>query len=145
VQPDGPKIVLLDFGLAKELPERFRSGVVGFLAALIRGDVEAMTIALGDLGFETRKASPDALRDVAELILRVGIEIREKGSLDPETVARLREEIPARVRNNPLVRIPHHLVLVGRTLGLLSGLSKELGSKVDLLKVAAPWAFRAAP
>jgi predicted unusual protein kinase regulating ubiquinone biosynthesis (AarF/ABC1/UbiB family) len=142
VQPEGPRIVLLDFGLAKELPERFRAGVVGFLAALIRGDVDAMTIALGDLGFETRKATPEALRDVAELILRVGIEVREKGSLDPETVARLREEIPARVRSNPLVRIPHHLVLVGRTLGLLSGLSKELGAKVDLLKVAAPWAFR---
>ena len=68
--------------------------------------------------------------------------MRDKGSLDPETVARLREEIPARVRANPLVRIPHHLVLVGRTLGLLSGLSKELGARVDLLKVAAPWAFR---
>jgi predicted unusual protein kinase regulating ubiquinone biosynthesis (AarF/ABC1/UbiB family) len=142
VQPEGPRIVLLDFGLAKELPERFRGGVVGFLAALIRGDVDAMTVALADLGFETRKATPEALRDVAELILRVGIEVREKGSLDPESVARLREEIPARVRNNPLVRIPHHLVLVGRTLGLLSGLSKELGSRVDLLKVAAPWAFR---
>jgi predicted unusual protein kinase regulating ubiquinone biosynthesis (AarF/ABC1/UbiB family) len=142
VQPEGPRIVLLDFGLAKELPERFRTGVVGFLAALIQGDVDAMTVALQDLGFETKKATPEALRDVAELILKVGIEVRDKGSLDPETVARLRDEIPSRVRNNPLVRIPHHLVLVGRTLGLLSGLSKELGARVDLLKVAAPWAFR---
>jgi predicted unusual protein kinase regulating ubiquinone biosynthesis (AarF/ABC1/UbiB family) len=142
VQPEGPRIVLLDFGLAKELPERFRAGVVGFLAALIQGDVDAMTVALQDLGFETKQATPEALRDVADLILKVGIEVRDKGSLDPETVARLREEIPSRVRNNPLVRIPHHLVLVGRTLGLLSGLSKELGARVDLLKVAAPWAFR---
>ena len=142
VQPEGPRIVLLDFGLAKELPERFRAGVVGFLAALIRGDVDAMSVALCDLGFETKQSTPEALRDVAELILKVGIEVRDKGSLDPETVARLRDEIPSRVRNNPLVRIPHHLVLVGRTLGLLSGLSKELGARVDLLKVAAPWAFR---
>ena len=67
------------------------------------------------------------------MILRVGIEIRERGSLDPELVARLGDEIPARVRENPLVRIPHHLVLVGRTLGLLSGVSRELGARVDLL------------
>jgi predicted unusual protein kinase regulating ubiquinone biosynthesis (AarF/ABC1/UbiB family) len=143
VQPEGPRLVLLDFGLAKELPETFRAGVVGLLAALLRADVEALAAALGDLGFETKRASAESLRDVAELILRVGIEVREKGSLDPETVARLRDEIPARVRANPLVRIPHHLVLVGRTLGLLSGVSKELGARVDLLKVAAPWAFGA--
>lgn len=145
VQPDGPRLVLLDFGLAKQLPERFRAGVVGLLAALIRGDVETMTSALGDLGFETKRTSRDALRDLAELFLGVGIEVRERGSLDPESVARLREEIPARVRANPLVRIPHHLVLVGRTLGLLSGLSKDLGARVDLLGIAAPWALGAVP
>jgi len=137
VQPEGPRLVLLDFGLAKELPETFRAGVLGFVAALVRADVEAMTDALGALGFETRRASRDALRDLAELILRAGIEIRERGSLDPQLVARLGEEIPARVRENPLVRIPHHLVLVGRTLGLLSGVSRELGARVDLLRVAA--------
>ena len=141
VQPEGPRLVLLDFGLAKELPDGFRVGVMRFVAALLRADVDAMTDALAALGFETRRASREALRDVAELILRVGIEVRERGSLDPESAARLRDEIPARVRANPLVRIPHHLVLVGRTIGLLSGVSRELGAKVDLLRVAAPWAF----
>jgi predicted unusual protein kinase regulating ubiquinone biosynthesis (AarF/ABC1/UbiB family) len=141
VQPEGPRLVLLDFGLAKELPDGFRVGVMRLVAALLRADVDAMTDALGALGFETRSATRDALRDVAELVLRVGVEVRERGSLDPESVARLRDEIPARVRANPLVRIPHHLVLVGRTLGLLSGVSREIGGKVDLLRVAAPWAF----
>jgi predicted unusual protein kinase regulating ubiquinone biosynthesis (AarF/ABC1/UbiB family) len=141
VQPDGPRLVLLDFGLAKELPETFRAGVVGFVAALLQADTDAMTDALANLGFETKSASRESLADVAELILRVGVQVRERGSLDPETVARLREEIPARVRANPLVRIPHHLVLVGRTLGLLSGVARQLGARVDLLHVAAPWAF----
>jgi predicted unusual protein kinase regulating ubiquinone biosynthesis (AarF/ABC1/UbiB family) len=100
-----------------------------------------MTDALAALGFETRNAGREGLREVAELVLRLGIEVRERGSLDPDTAARFRDEIPARVRANPLVRIPHHLVLVGRTIGLLSGLSRELGGKVDLLRVAAPWAF----
>lgn len=137
----GPRLVLLDFGLAKELPDGFRKGVVGFTAALLRGDVDAMATALAALGFETRSGSLESLREVAEVILRIGIEIRERGSLDPETVTRLRDEIPARVRANPVVRVPHHLVLVGRTIGLLSGLSRELGAKVDLLRIAAPWAF----
>ena len=141
VQPAGPRLVLLDFGLTKELPDGFRRGVLAFVAALLRADVDAMTDALAALGFETRSADRDGLREVAELILRVGIEVRERGSLDPETVARLRDEIPARVRANPLIRIPHHLILVGRTIGLLSGVSRELDAKVDLLRVATPWAF----
>jgi predicted unusual protein kinase regulating ubiquinone biosynthesis (AarF/ABC1/UbiB family) len=141
VQPEGPRLVLLDFGLTKELPDGFRLGVIAFVAALLRADVDAMTDALAVLGFETRSAGREGLREVAELVLRLGIEVRERGSLDPDTAARFRDEIPARVRANPLVRIPHHLVLVGRTIGLLSGLSRELGGKVDLLRVAAPWAF----
>jgi predicted unusual protein kinase regulating ubiquinone biosynthesis (AarF/ABC1/UbiB family) len=141
VQPEGPRLVLLDFGLAKELPETFRRGVVGFVAALLRADVDAMSDALSDLGFATKSGTREGLREVAEFVLRLGIEIRERGSLDPDLAARFGGEIPARVRANPLVRLPHHLVLVGRTIGLLSGLTRELGAKVDLLKVAAPWAF----
>ncbi|HEX2486011.1 MAG TPA: hypothetical protein VHQ66_11955, partial [Myxococcota bacterium] len=64
-------------------------------------------------------------------------------ALDPDMAARFGNEIPARVRANPVVRLPHHLVLVGRAVGLLSGLTRELGAQVDLLKVAAPWAFGA--
>jgi predicted unusual protein kinase regulating ubiquinone biosynthesis (AarF/ABC1/UbiB family) len=142
VQPSGPRLVLLDFGLAKELPEGFRAGFLAFVAALLRGDVPAMADALGCLGFETRRHSREGLRDLAATILEVGMEVRRRGSLDPETAARLREEIPARVRANPLVRVPHHLVLLGRTLGLLSGVSRQLGARVDLLHVAAPWALR---
>ncbi|HEX2485157.1 MAG TPA: ABC1 kinase family protein [Myxococcota bacterium] len=144
VQPEGPRLVLLDFGLAKELPETFRRGVVGFVAALVQGDVDAMTDALCDLGFETRSGTREGLREIAEFVLRVAIEIRARGALDPDMAARFGNEIPARVRANPVVRLPHHLVLVGRAVGLLSGLTRELGAHVDLLKVAAPWAFGAA-
>ena len=34
VQPQGPRLVLLDFGLSKDLPPRFREGVVAFTRAL---------------------------------------------------------------------------------------------------------------
>jgi predicted unusual protein kinase regulating ubiquinone biosynthesis (AarF/ABC1/UbiB family) len=145
VDPTGPRLMLLDFGLTKELPDTFRAGVLGFVAALMQGDVDAMGAALADLGFELRDGQPEALRDVAELILRVGQEAREKGSLDPESLARVREEIPERVRQNPIVRIPHHLVLLGRTLGLLSGVSRSLGAQVDLFRVAVPYAFAPSP
>ena len=145
VDPNGPRLLLIDFGLTKELPDTFRAGVLGFVTALMRGDLDAMGAALADLGFEVRDGRPEALRDVAELILRIGQQAREQGSLDPESLARVREEIPQRVRENPIVRIPHHLVLLGRTIGLLSGVSRSLGTKVDLFRVAVPYAFSPTP
>jgi predicted unusual protein kinase regulating ubiquinone biosynthesis (AarF/ABC1/UbiB family) len=141
VEPEGPRLVLLDFGLAKDLPPRFREGVLGFLVALLRGDAADMAGALLALGFETRDGSADSLRDVAEVILDAGNEVRARGSLDPETLRRVREELPARIRANPVIRMPHHLVLLGRVLGLLSGVSRSLEARVDLLRVLAPFAF----
>jgi predicted unusual protein kinase regulating ubiquinone biosynthesis (AarF/ABC1/UbiB family) len=133
--------VLLDFGLAKDLPPRFREGVLAFLVAMLRGDASAMAESLLALGFETRDGSAGSLREVAEVILAASSEVRARGALDPETLRRMREDLPARIRANPVIRMPHHLVLLGRVLGLLSGVSRSLDARVDLVRVLAPFAF----
>jgi len=138
VEPEGPRLVLLDFGLTKELPRDFRVGVLEFAAALLGGQGERLGAALQKLGFRTRHDKEDSLQAIAEILHWAGQEIRTRGRLDPETLARLRVELPERIRRDPIVRIPHHLVLVGRTLGLLSGQVAALGAQVDLLRVIAP-------
>ncbi len=138
VEPAGPRLVLLDFGLTKELPREFRAGVLEFAAALLTGQSERLGAALQKLGFRTRQGREDSLQAIAELLHWAGQRIRERGRLDPETLARLREELPERIRRDPIVRIPHHLVLVGRALGLLSGQVTALGAQVDLFPVIAP-------
>jgi len=138
VEPEGPRLVLLDFGLTKELPREFRIGVLEFVAALLGGRSDRLGAALQKLGFETRHGRADSLQAIAELLQWAGQEIRARGRLDPETLARLRVELPERIRRDPIVRIPHHLVLVGRALGLLSGQVAALGARVDLMPVIAP-------
>ena len=54
-------------------------------------------------------------------------------------VTKLGDEIADTVRNNPIVRIPGHLVLVGRVLGLLSGVSRSLDSRIDLARTVFPY------
>ena len=142
VEVEGPRLVLLDFGLTKELPREFRVGVLEFAGALLGGQSERLGDALQKLGFRTRHGREDSLQAIAEILQWAGQEIRARGRLDPETLARLRVELPERIRRDPIVRIPHHLVLVGRTLGLLSGQVASLGAQVDLLRVIAPYLAR---
>ncbi len=138
VQPEGPRLVLLDFGLAKELPPRFREGVFGVATALMGADADALAGSLSDLGFETRRADPRSLRALAEIVLRVTGELRGGSGLDPDLVTQLREEILESVRRDPIVRVPSHLMLVGRVLGLLSGVTRTLDVEVDLFRALAP-------
>jgi predicted unusual protein kinase regulating ubiquinone biosynthesis (AarF/ABC1/UbiB family) len=139
VAADG-RLVLLDFGLTKQLPHDFREAVLELASALLMGRPERLGAALLRLGFETRTGRADSLQAIAELLAGAAVELRTLGRLDPATLARLREELPERIRRDPIVRVPPHLVLVGRALGLLSGQLTQLGADLDLSALLAPLA-----
>jgi predicted unusual protein kinase regulating ubiquinone biosynthesis (AarF/ABC1/UbiB family) len=143
--PGGPRLVLLDFGLAKQLPERFRADALGFLMALLRRDPEEMADALVTLGFATRDGSRDSLAALARATLVLLRELAESGSLGPERMEQIGEELAEQVRRNPVVRVPSHVVLLARTLGLLSGVARSLGTRVDPLAVVLPYVVGSAP
>jgi len=143
--PSGPRVVFLDFGLAKELPESFRAGVLDFAAALLRGDADAMAGAMARLGFETRDGSDAGLLDIARFVLDAAQRVRAQATVDRELAETLRAELPRRIRENPLVRVPSHLVLVGRVVGLLSGLTRSLETRADLVRAILPYAFGKRP
>ena len=54
-------------------------------------------------------------------------------------VERFNEEISQAMRKDPIIEAPGDLVLVGRVMGLLSGLGKQLGSQVDLFSTLTPY------
>jgi predicted unusual protein kinase regulating ubiquinone biosynthesis (AarF/ABC1/UbiB family) len=135
----GPRLVFVDFGLAKDLPAHFREDVLRFAGALLAGDTAQMAEALGDLGFETRDGRPESLHDIAAFVLEVARRFRHGVRLDAETTDHFARELPERIRQNPLVRVPTHLVLLGRVLGLLSGVNRSLGSRLDLARALLPY------
>lgn len=141
VQPDGPRLVLLDFGLAKDLPPRFKDGIVAFALAMLADDAGRLGQALVELGFETQDGRPEGLHEIARFFLQFGKRFREQPHVDPTMLEDFADEIPEMVRQNPIVRVPSHVVLLGRVLGLLSGTSRSLGSRVDLLRTILPYAL----
>jgi len=133
------RLVLLDWGLAKELPADFRAQSLAFVLALLRRDPEEMALVLETLGFAARDGSRDALVALSHVGLAIATELATTGSLSPERLEAIGEELMSKVRANPLVRIPSHMVLLGRTLGLLSGLAQQLGAGVDPMRIVFPY------
>lgn len=140
VQP-GPRLVLLDFGLAKDFPPSFRDGVVRLTFAILTGDRAAMLRAFEELGFKTRNGSPDSLVTLSEAFLGSAVK-RGKAYADKDMVEEFSEELPKTLKANPVVEVPGDVLLIGRVMGLLSGLGKSLDSQVNLLATLMPYAQR---
>jgi predicted unusual protein kinase regulating ubiquinone biosynthesis (AarF/ABC1/UbiB family) len=141
VQPDG-RLVMLDFGLAKDLPPGFTGGIARLTAAILAGDRASVATAFRALGFKTRDPGDDeSLWWLGEAFL--GFAIRGKKSYaDAEMVQLFNAEMPRVMRANPVVELPGDVLLIGRVLGLLSGVSKQLGSEVDIAALLVPYVGR---
>jgi predicted unusual protein kinase regulating ubiquinone biosynthesis (AarF/ABC1/UbiB family) len=140
-----PRVVFLDFGLAKQLPPAFRKSAVEFAAALLQGNAKAMGSALVDLGFETREGSHEALERVAQVLLDVAKRLRNQTYLEPGILSEAGESLSRLIRENPVIQIPSHVVLLVRVFGLLSGLGNTLGVKLDMLQTILPYAAGQSP
>ncbi len=141
VEPGSSRLVMLDFGLAKDLPPGFREAVVQLVISLLKDDADALAAALFDMGFETRSGEREALAQAARFFLDFAARFRAQPFADPRMFERLGEEMPEMMRQNPIVKVPGHIVLLGRVLGLLSSVSRTLGSRVDLLRTLVPYAM----
>jgi predicted unusual protein kinase regulating ubiquinone biosynthesis (AarF/ABC1/UbiB family) len=138
VQP-GPKLVLLDFGLAKDFPPAFRDGLVRLTFAILTNDKNAMVRAFTELGFRTRNGSPETLVALSEAFLGGAVK-SGKAYADKDLIEQFSEELPRQLKKNPVVEVPGDVLLVSRVMGLLSGLGKSLDSKVDLFSTLMPYA-----
>ncbi|MGH8012595.1 MAG: ABC1 kinase family protein [Candidatus Binataceae bacterium] len=137
----GPRIVLLDFGLAKDFPPAFRDAMVRLTYAILISNQPAIIEAFHDLGFRTRDDSPETLLMLANLFLGNSVK-RNRAYADRELIQEFSEELPRTLRANPIVEIPADVLLVNRVMGLLSGIGKTLDSHVNLFATLMPYVQR---
>lgn len=144
VQPprDGrrPALVLLDFGLAKALPPAFREALIDLTRAILAENEAAISEGFRRLGFRTAAENPKTYVMLADVFM--GLALREnKAYLDEDLVAEVNLGLARALRENPLVEVPPDIVFIGRVMGLLSGLSKTLGSQVNLAQTLLAYSY----
>ncbi len=128
VRPDR-KIVLLDFGLSKELPEGFGLGLFELMFSMMTLNEAAMIRAFQELGFETRTGDPQTFVAIARRMMRRS----DTGKFEGEFTEEMTSELFDAIRENPVVRVPSDFVLVGRAFSLLSGIAHTLGHRANVL------------
>jgi predicted unusual protein kinase regulating ubiquinone biosynthesis (AarF/ABC1/UbiB family) len=129
VQPDG-KIVLLDFGLSKELPDGFGLGLFELMFSMMTLNQSAMIRAFEELGFETKNGDPTTFLLITDRMMKRS----ETGRFEGEFTEDMTDELFEAIRENPVVNVPSDFVLVGRAFSLLSGIGASLGARANVLE-----------
>ena len=133
IQP-GPKLVIVDFGLAKQLEPRFLQGFVRLITSLLTEDRANLAQAFRDLGFRTRHAD-DSVFDALGEALITRFERNGEFNRDRALLMEFQNRLMRILRENPVVRVPGEFLYIGRVIGLLGGLGAQLGSEVNILDV----------
>lgn len=128
VTPDR-RLILLDFGLSKELPEGYGLGLFELMFSLMTLNEAAMIRAFQELGFETKTGDPSTFVALARRMLARS----ESGSFEGEFTEEMTDELFEAIRENPVVRVPSDFVLVGRVFSFLSGIAHTLGGRANVL------------
>jgi predicted unusual protein kinase regulating ubiquinone biosynthesis (AarF/ABC1/UbiB family) len=127
--PQGPVLVLVDHGLTTAVPPELVEALRETIEALSAGDFEALTNALKKAGLDL---GPDP--DLETLLGLVGVLLggdQDKATNLGQFGLRLGSSIG---------RIPNDLLLVGRALGLMDGINRQLDPDFDAIEVVARYA-----
>ncbi len=125
VQP-GPRLVLLDHGLTVRLEPSLVHALGEMVGALVAGDFDGLARALAEAGLQLGEGV-----DITTLLQLVGVLLGEERGTDVvEAGSRLGKSFGS---------LPVDLLLVGRALGLLDGITRQLDPGLDTLEIVASY------
>ena len=130
-----PVFTLLDFGLAKELPDGFGMGLFELMFSMMTFNESAMLRAFKELGFKTQDDDND---ETLLLIAKRMMSRSDTGTFQGEFTEEMTDEMFDAIRENPVVKVPTDFVLVARAFSLLSGIGHALGQRANALDAMGP-------
>ena len=125
--PDGPRLVVLDHGLTISLEPDFTAALGRMVGALRNGDLDGLIGALGEAGLPI-----DESTDLDALLRVVGVLLGGEREGMRSEFGDFGRRLGASVGD-----IPPRLLLVGRAIGLVDGITRRLDPDLDALEIVA--------
>ena len=133
--PEGPRLVLLDHGLTLPLETELVDPLERMVRAISEGDLESMTVALREAGLPIEEgADLDALLGLVGVLLggEEHLGDGEGDATDSVDLGKLGRSFGSGISD-----IPPKLLLVGRAIGLLDGITRQLDPDLDAIEIVA--------
>ncbi len=130
VQP-GPRLVLLDHGLTVSLAPSLVKALNNLVQALAHGDFAGVSDALGEAGLRLEgEVNITTLLNLAGVLLGQGADETGEGDAVGAGMQFMKS----------IGGLPTDLLMVGRALSLLDGITKQLDPDMDIVELAAHYA-----
>lgn len=128
------QLVFVDFGMVGRIKELMGDNLRRVLVALVQRDARALTLAYNDLGFFLPGADLERITEAQAVLLERlwGRNVLQMTRPDPAEVQELGREFRDILFDFPF-QVPQDFIYLGRTMGMLSGLSTLLDPEVN------PW------
>ncbi|PPD76433.1 hypothetical protein GOBAR_DD26650 [Gossypium barbadense] len=125
--------ILLDFGLTKKLSSSMKHALAKMFLASAEGDHVALLSAFSEMGLRLRLDMPEQVMEITSVFFRSSTpatEAQEKLQLNQKEVKRF----------NPVDAFPGDIVIFGRVLNLLRGLSSTMNVRIVYMDIMKPFA-----
>ncbi len=139
------KIVMLDFGCSKQLPNEFRQGILKAFQGFINRDAQMAAQAYWDMGFRTKQHTIDSLSNWAEFVFGIIAEVIElfaKGEsltdFMKNNMMSLSEKGYSLAQSDSIDNIPEEYIMFGRALATPPVPFDQFQPTTDLMAIAMP-------
>jgi predicted unusual protein kinase regulating ubiquinone biosynthesis (AarF/ABC1/UbiB family) len=134
----GPRLVFVDFGMVQAIPERIVRELRKFANAIVERNPDDAVESMRKMGFIIEGADYRAIIDVAQSLIEKYryISPREFKKL---TVDDIWKEIGNIINVLDFIQIPNNFILLGRTIGILNGISYSLNPETNIIEIGKPY------
>ena len=135
---EGPKLVFVDFGMVQAIPSVIKRGLRRFAGYLVERDTSGTIESLERMGFIIEGADYEALTEVAQSLIDKYRDITP-AELKALTVDDISREIENIIGIIEYIQIPNNFILLGRTIGILNGISFKLNPEINIIEIGKPY------